>query len=103
MCEERMETAEIDLPPEFCQYKDDGCEVGRSCLCCSLPVCVLDEPGGQRRWLKKKRNSEIVRLAGRGKSVKELARGFGLSTRTIQRTLRQAAGIEASSNIKEAE
>ena len=90
MCEERMETAEIDLPPEFCHYQDEGCEVGRSCLRCRLPVCVFDEPGGQRRWLKKKRNSEIVRLAGKGESVKELARGFGLSPRTIQRALKKA-------------
>ena len=90
MCEERMESEEIDLPPEFCHYQDEGCEVGRSCLQCSLPECVLDEPGGQRRWMKKQRDGEIVCLEQQGQSVKELARRFGLSTRTIQRALKKA-------------
>ena len=29
--------AEIDLPPEFCRYRDEGCELAESCLDCPFP------------------------------------------------------------------
>ncbi|MFH1031210.1 MAG: hypothetical protein V1767_01365 [Chloroflexota bacterium] len=32
---------ELDLPPEFCQYRDEGCEVATSCLRCPLPAAEM--------------------------------------------------------------
>ena len=79
-----------DLPPEYCHYKDEGCELADSCLNCRFPRCVHDEPGGRQHWLKNLRDREIVRLSGEGKGVKELALIFGLSQRTVQRALKDS-------------
>lgn len=77
-----------DLPPEFCQYRDEGCELAGSCLQCPLPRCVYDKPHGRQKVLKRMRDREIVRLfTSGGKSVKELAARFKVSTRTVQRAL----------------
>jgi hypothetical protein len=82
--------AELDLPPEYCHYQDEGCELAESCLNCPFPECIYDEPGGKQRLLKEQRNAEIARLFGTGKkSVKELAQMFNLSVRTIQRALKK--------------
>ncbi len=79
---------ERDLPPEFCHYRDEGCDLAASCLNCPFPQCVYEQPGGKQHWLKTMRNREIVRLFTReGKEIKELALMFGVSTRTVQRAL----------------
>jgi len=77
-----------DLPPEYCHYRDEGCEYAGSCLGCPFPQCLYDEPRGRQRWLKDLRNREINRLFAGGWGVKELALMFGVSQRTIQRTLK---------------
>ena len=80
---------ELDLPPEFCHYKDEGCELAESCLNCPFPGCIYDEHGGKQRLLKRQRDTEIVRLFKKeGKGVKELALIFGISQRTVQRALK---------------
>ena len=80
---------ELDLPPEYCRYRDEGCEFADSCLNCPLPKCIYDEPGGRQRWLKRQRDREIVRLFYiEGKGVKELTLMFGVSQRTVQRALK---------------
>jgi hypothetical protein len=80
---------ELDLPPEFCHYKDEGCELAKSCLNCPFPGCIYDEPGGKQRLLKRQRDTEIVRLFKKeGKGVNELASAFGISQRTVQRALK---------------
>jgi AraC-like DNA-binding protein len=82
-----------DLPPEFCQYHDAGCEFSKSCLNCHLPVCVYDEPGGKQRLLKRQRAAEMARLfTTERKSVGELAQIFNVSIRTVQRALKLAFG-----------
>lgn len=78
---------EPDLPPEYCHYRDEGCELAGSCLYCPLPKCVFDRPGGRQHWLKSSRDREILRLTAEGRNVKELARIFKVSTRTVQRAL----------------
>ncbi len=77
-----------DLPPEYCHYRDEGCEYAESCLRCPFPQCLYDEPRGRQRWLKELRNREINRLFTGGWGVRELAGMFGVSQRTIQRALR---------------
>lgn len=84
-----MSRDELDLPPEYCHYRDEGCEFADSCLNCPLPECIYDEPGGRQHWLKGQRDREIVRrfyIEGRG--VKELSLMFGISQRTVQRALK---------------
>jgi AraC-like DNA-binding protein len=79
---------ETDLPPEYCHYRDKGCEYARSCLTCPFPQCLYDEPRGRQRWLKELRNKEINKLFSGGWKIKELALLFGVSLRTIQRALK---------------
>ena len=82
---------ELDFPPEYCHYRDEGCEFADSCLKCPLSKCIYDEPGGRQRWLKRQRDRQIVRLFTiEGKRVKELALMFGLSQRTVQRALKNS-------------
>ncbi len=42
----------LDLPPEYCHYHDEGCELAASCLECTFARCVYDQSGGRQRWLK---------------------------------------------------
>ncbi len=79
---------EPDLPPEYCRYRDEGCEFADSCLNCPFPQCLYEEPRGRQRWLKELRNREISRLFSDGWGVKELALLLGLSQRTVQRALK---------------
>ena len=89
----KMSDCVVDLPPEYCQYHDNGCEFAQSCLNCHLPVCVYDEPGGKQRLLKRRRAEEMERQFTReGKSIGELAQIFGVSRRTVQRALKIAFG-----------
>ncbi len=82
---------EPDLLPEQCTYRDEGCELAISCLNCPFPNCVLEQPGGKQRWLRRNRDREIVRLyTSEGKGTKELAERFGVNPRTVQRVLRRA-------------
>ena len=65
---------EHDLTPEFCHYRDEGCDLATSCLNCPFPQCIYEQPGGKQHWLKMMRNREIIRLFTReGKEIKELA------------------------------
>jgi hypothetical protein len=79
----------VDLPPEYCQYKDQGCDLANSCLKCPFPQCVYEQPRGRQRWLKKVRDREITRMfTSEEKGVKELALIFDVSSRTVQRALK---------------
>ncbi len=83
----------LDLPPEFCQFHDEGCEFAHSCLNCPLPVCIYDEAGGKHRLLKKRRAAEMAQLyAKEGKSIGELAQIYKVSSRTVRRVLKVAFG-----------
>ena len=78
-----------DLLPEHYRYQDDGCDLFPSCLNCPLPQCRYDEPG-RRQKRKELRNSEMLRLLGEGKGIKELAQRFGVSKRTVYRIMRRS-------------
>jgi len=80
----------LDLPPEYCHYRDEGCELADSCLSCPFPECIYAQPRGKQRWLKRLRDREVLRLfTNQGKGVNELALVFGVSRRTIQRILKR--------------
>ena len=83
--------SDLDLLPEYCHYRDDGCEFAGSCLNCPFPECIYAQPGGRQHWLKSLRDQEVLKLgASQGKGARELAEMFGVSQRTIQRILRRA-------------
>jgi hypothetical protein len=88
---EEINQNETDLQPEYCHYKDEGCEYAQSCLACPFPQCLYDEPRGRQRWLKELRNKEIKKLFTGGWRIKELGLLFGVSQRTIQRALKSSA------------
>ena len=88
---------ELDLPPERCQYRDEGCELAAAylghqsrCSECPFSKCIYEEPGGRQRWLKRLRDKEILRqFTTEGKGIKELALAFNISQRTVQRALKR--------------
>ncbi|MBI2328556.1 MAG: hypothetical protein HYU85_02805 [Chloroflexi bacterium] len=87
---EENDEIELDLPPEYCHYRDEGCELADSCLNCPFTRCIYDEVGGKQRWLKRLRAREMTRLfTTEGKAIKELALMFGVSQRTVQRALKK--------------
>jgi hypothetical protein len=79
--------SELDLLPDDINWRDWGCEFSPSCLNCPLPRCVEDEPRGQQRLRMDERKKRMMELRKIGKSVKEIAGLFGVSTRTVQRAL----------------
>ena len=84
-----LDESDLDLLPEYCRYRDDGCEFADSCLNCPFPECIYAQPGGRQQWLKRLRDKEVLRLfTAQGKGAKELALMFGVSQRTIQRILK---------------
>ena len=88
---EQTNEVELDLPPEYYHYRDEGCDLARTCLNCPFPRCIYDEPGGKQHWLKRLRAREMARLfTTEGKKIKELALMFDVSQRTVQRALKTA-------------
>ncbi len=89
--ESELQDDELDLPPEYCRYRDEGCEFASSCLNCPFPRCIYEQPRGRQHWLKRLRAGQIMRLFTiEGRGIKELAEMFGVSQRTIQRALKRA-------------
>jgi hypothetical protein len=82
------------LPDEF-PYEDKGCELFPSCLNCPFPDCLEEEPWGKERLLKRRRAKRMLELKREGKSVKEIARIFEVSTRTVRRWLKMVTGGES--------
>jgi len=80
-----------DLLPEEFPYQDEGCELFPSCLNCPFPNCLEEEPWGKERFLKIRRAERMLELKREGKSVKEIARIFEVSPRTVQRWLKAVA------------
>jgi len=96
--ESERASIELDLPPEYCRYRDEGCEFADSCLNCPFSKCIYDQPGGRQRRLKGLRDKEMARLfTNEGKGVKELALRFSVSQRTVQRALRRTLNKGGSS------
>ena len=91
-----METGLLwDLLPEEFPYKDKGCELFHSCLECPFPYCYREEPWGKERFLKSTRARRMLGLKQAGKSVREIARIFEVSPRTVQRWLKAVTDQES--------
>ena len=87
------------LPVEF-PYEDKGCELFPSCLNCPFPDCLKEEPWGKERFLKLRRAERMMELKQEGKNVKEIARIFGVSPRTVQRWLRVVEAASQTQKLK---
>ena len=87
--ERETPTRPYDLRPEYCHYRDEGCEYAAACLDCPFPQCLYDEPRGKQKWLKELRDREIRRQHREGKSIGELAALYEVSVRTVRRTLKR--------------
>jgi len=84
-----METELLwDLLPDEFPYEDKGCELFTSCLSCPFPDCLKEQPWGKERFLKHRRAQRMLELKQEGTSVKEIARIFEVSPRTVQRWLK---------------
>lgn len=83
---EHIEVQEDPLP-EYCKYRDEGCELFPSCLNCPLSRCIYDEPGGVKGVRKRRRDGEILRLFYEGQKTADLAKRFGISRRTVERAV----------------
>ena len=69
-----LDESDLDLLPEYCYYRDNGCEFADSCLNCPFPDCIYDQPGGRQQWLKTLRDREVLKLfTVQGKGARELA------------------------------
>ena len=80
---------ELDLLPEQTQYKDEGCEMSPSCLSCPLARCIFDTPHGKQTLIKRRRDEEMAKLyREKHPAHREMARIFNVSTRTVQRALK---------------
>ncbi len=78
-----------DTLPENMNYRDDGCDVSRSCLSCPLAMCKYDDPGWLQRENRRDRDVEVLRMRDEGVTVLEIARRFNVSTRTVHRVLQR--------------
>ncbi len=88
-----MRRVRDDALPENLEYADTGCGLWDRCLTCPLPRCRYDEPGGARQIFLRERDREIARLYRRDRlSADTLARRFGISRRSVFRSLRRAEG-----------
>jgi hypothetical protein len=78
----------VDLLPEYCEYRDEGCSLAPSCLNCPFPQCVLDLSWGSKKKALTMRKAEIIRLfTFEKKTIDELAARFNISRRTVIRAL----------------
>ena len=81
-----------DPLPEHKDYQDEGCELFPSCLQCPLSRCRYDYQAEGRRPARMLRDQEVMKQRREtGRSATELARMFGLSTRTVQRIIRRSS------------
>jgi Mor family transcriptional regulator len=80
--------AAADLLPEFCDYKDEGCELAPACLECPFPQCAYDRPSGQVKIDTSLRDQYIRRLFYQENlSFEALAKQFSLNERTVRRAI----------------
>jgi hypothetical protein len=86
---------ELDLLPEFCHFRDEGCPLSPSCLECPFPKCAYEKEHQSRRIAHYIREKEIRRVYTAEKpSIRDLASRFQVSRRTVQRALQEIRSLE---------
>jgi len=85
-----------DTLPENTRYRDNGCDISESCLHCPLPLCRYDDPGWLQSENRRNRDDEIVKLRHEKLSTAEIAKRFGVSTRTVHRVVQRGGTTPVS-------
>ena len=85
-----MPVKEFDIIPDNSNWKDQGCELHDSCLHCPREKCVEDEPRARQTQRLQNRALHMRLLKAEGKNIKDIARIFEVSLRTVQRALANA-------------
>ncbi len=80
-------------PLEYGNWKDGGCDLYPACLECPLQRCIEEEPRGRQKRRIADRARQIKEMHARGKTSREIAAAFGVSTRTVQRALEQGGSV----------
>ena len=90
-----------DLPPEFCQYRDRGCELVLSCVECPFSICVKEELPLLEKSLRQARDRDISSLLTSRKrpTNKRLAKLFGVSERSVQRARKRTIIPDLTSGL----
>jgi hypothetical protein len=80
----------LDLLPEYCVYRDEGCEFAVSCLECPFACCLFERCYSKKHWHNVTRDRNIVKLSKiPGMTTDYLAKRFNISRRSVQRILRR--------------
>lgn len=87
MAKELLRQSSTEVVPDNVNWKDTGCELYPSCLNCPRETCIEEEPRAILRERMNDRALEMMALKAEGKTVKEIARAFKVSIRTVQRSL----------------
>ena len=100
--ETKRSQGEFSIPEdasEFYHYEDTGCEASDSCLNCPLPKCRYDDPVWYQRNRRLAKDFRMVRtIQQESLTVEEAAHRFGITIRTVFRTMqrcREASMLEA--------
>jgi transposase-like protein len=73
---------------------DTGCEFCPRCLECTFEECLDSIPRGMQQMRLKLRASAIKKMRHSGIGVKEVAKAFGVSIRTVQREMKRIRRIK---------
>jgi len=90
-----------ELSSEDSNYFDTGCKYSPTCLNCPLPICIYDDPNFFKNFIKESRDKSIFQDYEQGMSVKELSLKYGVSIRTIQRSIKLNGSAETTLNNKD--
>ena len=91
-----------DLPPEYCQYRDEGCRYSLSCLRCPYPFCLQELPEDVPGLARVVRDFTMIEYLSRGYSRREVAERFRVNYRTVLR-LAKRYDVAASVNERKGE
>ena len=94
----------LDLKKEEINFKDSGCRFSSSCLNCPIEICVYDNPSIVRNLEKSNRDNNIIKDRSEGLSIKQIAKKYSISIRTVHRSLKKikpriSINLEIKNNI----
>ena len=93
LIDQNLKKVRSDTLPENTNYKDNGCDISKSCLDCHLTLCKYDNDEYSAGKNKLNRDKEIYQLNSEGKSIIDLSKQYNLSIRTIQRSIKTGNNI----------
>jgi len=75
-------------------YSDTGCEFSPRCSDCPLEECLESIPRGKQQMRLQLRAEAMQKMRHSGIGVQDVARAFGVSTRTVQREMNRRRRIK---------